>query len=393
MKNLTQIANEQIQVMESRRRDETAGGKRAIAIVLSALATLVYFGLMAYAETSPLDKITTPAVRVVLGVLIGVFAIVGGEYAIGIWHERLHHDKRINSSQRKTARAGLMLASVAAGLSTVSMMVYLFPVLVNGVLQSAHVAGVNLVMLTVSLVGYFVLDGRYGAESDAAENNRKIASANNLMASSEAAVIATVAAGRSSRATELANMVDYREDGLRILSDHLNRPVTEIERLLPAPATPAGADPEPDPVDWQRLVADMGLTEDDLRVAVAYGRSLRDADGLTADDLQLAIDQDRRRDEAERLARIANRMPASSGELSPELQAFLRKTGRTADQVRNLARSFGLTDPDKAYRKLQQYGQLPDGMTRSEFDALFDELMHGAPRPTERLASNGNGRH
>lgn len=246
MKNLTEVARERIQAMENMRREETAGGKRAVAIVLSALATLVYFGLMAYAETSPLDKITTPAVRIGLGVLIGVFAIVGGEYAITIWHERLHHDKRINTNQRKIARGGLMLASVAAGLSSVSMMVYLFPVLVAGVLQSAHVAGVNLVMLTVSLVGYFVLDGWYGAESDAAENNRKIASARNLVASSEADVIATVAAGRSSRATELANMIDYREDGLRILSDHLNRPVDDIERLLPAgaqPTTPQAQEP------------------------------------------------------------------------------------------------------------------------------------------------------
>lgn len=300
MKNLTQIAQEKIQDMEARRRDETAGGKRTVAITLSALATLVYFGLMAYAETSPLDKITMPSVRIVLGVLIGVFAIVGGEYAIGIWHERLHHDKRINQNQRHIARGGLILASIAAGLSTVSMMVYLFPVLVSGVLQSAHVAGINLVMLTVSLVGYFVLDGFYGAESDAAENNRKIASANNLMATSEADVIATVAAGRSSRATELANMVDYREDGLRILSDHLNRPVSEIERLLPAsnqPALPAGEHSNR-----------IEIADEDDRVVIG-----RDSE-LTVEEMNAALnaaEQDKRNRQGMPLARPTQ--PARNG--------------------------------------------------------------------------------
>lgn len=249
MKDFTQLAREKIDAMEHARRDEAASGKRAIAIFLSACATLVYFAIMAYAEKSPIEGIGNVYLRVALGVMIGSFAILGGEYAIAIWYERLHADKRINSAQRKIARFGLQLSAIAAALSTVSMTVYVFPTLVNGVLSSTGVAIVNLAVLVVSLVGFFFLDSRYGAESDAAENNRKIAGANNLAARAEADIIATIAMARSDNAKNLANLVNYRGFALRTLSDHLGIPEADVERLLPESVPdrlPAPTAEEPD---------------------------------------------------------------------------------------------------------------------------------------------------
>lgn len=307
MKNLSQLASEQIQSARNRKRDEAANGRRSLLLVLSACATLLFFGLMAYAESSPLDTIETATVRIVLGVVIGVFAIGGGEFAFTVWHERLHHDTRINEAQSKIARRGLLLASVAAGLSTVSMIVYIFPGLIEGVLKSEHVAAVNLFMLAASLVGYFVLDGRYLAESDEAENNATIAEANNLAERSTARVVATIAAGRTSAANGLANAYDYREDALTILSDHLNRPIDEIQRLLPAQAV----DPRPEddaPADeWAQRLEHAGLSRDQLRDAIAYGESLRDRPTMTADERQpISVTGE----EAERLARIAEGLTA-----------------------------------------------------------------------------------
>ena len=312
----------------------------------------------------------------------------------------LHH------TETAAQRAIAMIMAVVTFAGSVAATVAYFAL-------EATSGGSQLILLetnTANVIGWFALAtvilgsalnfiGYNLYNSQSLENQRRIRDDNQRdviqAAEDEAGEYLTdlVTSGVKARIKESAQRLADEEAAYLVGQYQMQRRArfaTDVQPGLPAPTTPADQD---EFGEIRRQQAEAGLTDDDVRAAVAYGRSLRDADGLTADDLQLAIDQDRRRDEAERLARIANRMPASSGELSPELQAFLRKTGRTADQVRNLARSFGLTDPDKAYRKLQQYGQLPDGMTRSEFDALFDELMHGAPRPTERLASNGNGRH
>lgn len=343
-------------------------------LILSAVTTLVYFTMATGLGWS--DRL--PAwVAYPLGALLGILALGAGELAVYRWAGMVLSDNEINLAQRVIAAVCAVLAALSAAVASIIAITFFLPL--------AMPAGWLEIQQTVNLINLgagwsIVLIGGvlYAVTSSRSRVNAVLASANNRVDEARANVTRQLATRVEEGAETALEMIDVSAEVVALIAAQLGLDHEATRRKLPGTVV---IDQQPE--DGHQLTAE------EVQAGID-GASWLDDLNATA---RAVWDHDQQRAEAERLARIAEAMPPASATMSPHLADFLKQIGKTAEELRRMAQTYGLTDPEKAYRTLNRYGYLPDGITRADFDRLFGELMDGATtRPTRRPAANGHGR-
>lgn len=279
-----------------------------IGLALSALLSVLYITL----ALGPGLAVPAPF-NYVLAVFVGIVSIVPAELAIYIWRARLQGDVNITGAQRAIAAVCMVLAGISAAVTTMSFfgwaLASLFPAFwldAQPVANLGAILGAWLVFILGSI--------GYDTTSVTTRLNLQMANAMNRIHRTRANLIKSAAQAIGNETDTLVSDMDaahlFAIDAQAMIADLLGLDagrasavgqIAASRQTIPQPPEDATEDGAP---DWPRLIADMGLTEDDLRQAVAYGRQARQADDLAIDDLQREIDARQRREEAERLANI-----------------------------------------------------------------------------------------
>jgi hypothetical protein len=202
--SLTERADERERSDQLRTMTKVASGLVSMGLVVSAGLTVFYLTLLVNDAAGLPDPY-----GVLLGLLVGVVAIVPAELALVVWKERLAGQENITGGQRTTAVTALFLAGIFAALTTSSFFSYFLPQLFTpGYIAAApmlNVAGIvgAWVVFIMAIVMYSITSR---------ETNQNLSQAKAFQAMFDARMSVLKAAAEAIR-TDAENTINAMEQG------------------------------------------------------------------------------------------------------------------------------------------------------------------------------------
>lgn len=264
------------------RRRSAQGSKRfygAIGTAIiwgSALITVLYFCLALGA--AGVDG--APAwVGYLVGVLLGLLALGAGEASIVRASGLTRSDDEINTAQRFVLAAQGMAGVLSASVTTLLAISYLLPLSMPE--QWLAVTGwINLINLGLGWLAVLTCQTLYVILSSESRVNAMLADAANRVDEAAANVTRQLSTKIEEGAEESLELIDVSREATMLIAARLGLDADRTQERLRLPE-PSRREPEPGPFasveDVARFVRESGLSEDDIREAIAYGRSLREA--------------------------------------------------------------------------------------------------------------------
>lgn len=245
---LVSLADQAIENTKAQGRNGMADTAVIIGLLLSALFTIIY--MVVALGGAMLEMGWSSIVSYLMGVMLGIAAIMPGEGAIWIWKTKLQTDTKINEKQKSVAWVAGLLAAISASVSTVSFFAYLLQSLMPQWYNGDTASGVNIINIAASWavfgIGVFVY---YGFSSETKSNIER-AAALNLVDDGINSMIKGLAVGITNSVDDLIE--EMREAGsfaapaLKIVSRHMGEDFTPPtgQHQLPAPTTAVAHQPQ-----------------------------------------------------------------------------------------------------------------------------------------------------
>ena len=272
-KTLEERADERDATARNRTMTKVAGALVNFGLVVSALLTIAYLTLLTQEAAGLADPW-----GYILGLLVGLVAIIPAELGLVIWRERLAGERQITGSQRLTAVVAMLLAGVFSALTTSSFFSYslpqLFPASYLAIAPTLNVGAiVGAWIVFIMAVVFYSISSRetqqnlasaaaFQAMFDARVSVLR-SSAEAVRAGSEATVTAMEQSGIFDRDVKrlIIGSLGYDDQALAMLPSANVQPDTAVPGPTPAIAHQPEANPKRPSIGFS--LVDLGYTDHD----------------------------------------------------------------------------------------------------------------------------------
>ena len=214
-KTLEERADERDAAARNRTMTKVAGALVNLGLAVSALLTIAYLSMLTEEATGLSDPW-----GYLLGILVGVVAIIPAELGLVIWRERLAGERQITGFQRVTAVVAMLLAGIFSALTTSSFFSYtlpqLFPASYLAIAPTLNVGAIVGAWIVFILAIVF-----YSISSRDTQQNLASAAAFQAMFDARVSVLRSsaeaVRAGAQSTVTAMEQMGVFEQDARRLI--------------------------------------------------------------------------------------------------------------------------------------------------------------------------------
>jgi hypothetical protein len=231
--SLSERADERERSDQLRNMTKAAAWLVGLGLVVSAVLTVFYLTLLVNDAAGLPDPY-----GVLLGLLVGIVAIVPAELALIVWRERLAGERNITGGQRATAVTALFLAGIFAALTTSSFFSYFLPQLFTpGYIAAAPM--LNVLAIVGSWIVFIMAIVFYSITSRDTTQNISQAKAFQAMFDARMSVLKSAAEAIRTDAENTINAMEkggvFERDARQLIIASLGMEDNRLD-LLPEPA-------------------------------------------------------------------------------------------------------------------------------------------------------------
>lgn len=270
--SLADKANERDKKEAGRAMSTVSGGLVNLCLIISAVLTIIYLMLIVEEATglpSPYGYL--------LGLLVGIVAVMPAEMALTVWRSRLNSDHLITGGQRNTAVIAIILAGLFSAATTSSFFSYFLPHLFPPSFL-AIAPSINVGAIVGSWITFLLAVVAYDVFSRQTQQNLAQAKANQGIFDARMDVLRSAGEAIREEAEKLINDMDeggiFGEDALRLILNALGMGSDRLEGIdTPQPGRPKQlqgngrkeltAPPRPEPTTKQEA-AEMTPVRDEI---------------------------------------------------------------------------------------------------------------------------------